>query len=308
MDKSVLVAIDGSVYSSNSLDYLIKIFGTNDHLHINLVSVVSAGGSDQDWMFDVDPLREQSPQAEKKSRIAHRYLKDAKARLVRNGFPKENINHTTKTSSAGIATTLHHEAVHGQYDAILVGRRGIGKVGGMFFGSTSAEIIGKCHEIPLWVIDGEVASRRFLLAVQSSPESLMAADHLAYTLRGINDVEVCLYHSNTMFGKQTAVDKKYFHNQWGKEWCDKHLDLENFLFYAHAQILIDNGIPKNRIFQLPTQMHMNVSSDLLRQAKKHNCGTIVLGRRGRETEKGLLKGVSDRTLEHADNISIWLVG
>ncbi len=308
MDKTVLVAIDGSVYSSNSLDYLIKFFSTDDNFNIHLISVVSASGNGQDWAFDVDPYRKQSPQTEKKSRIAHRYLKDAKARLVRNGFHKDKIHYTTKTSSTGIATTIHHEANHGQYDAVLIGRRGIGTVGGMFFGSTSSEIINKCHEIPIWVIDGEVSSRRFLLAVQSRPESLMAADHLAFILKNHSDAEVCLYHSNSMFGKQMITDKKEFYSQWGQEWCEKYLDLENFLFYAHAQVLMDNGIAKSRIFQLPAQMHLDVSADLLRQAKKHNCGTIVLGRRGQQSDKGLLKGVSDRTLQQAHNISIWLVG
>ncbi|WP_035273871.1 universal stress protein [Desulfogranum japonicum] len=308
MKKSILVAIDGSVYSSNSLDYLIKIFGPLANLNIHLFSVVQAGSSGQDWMFEVDPLREKTPLAEKKTHLAHRYLKDAKARLLRNGFSKEDVDYSVKTSVSGITTAIHHEANHGNYDALLLGRRGIGAMGTMLFGSTSMELIEKCHEVPLWITDGEVNSNRFLLAVQSKPESLMAADHLAFILNDHPEVEICLYHSNSMFGQQEPSPKEHFHGQWGKEWCDQYLDLENFLFYAHAQILKDNGISPSRITQLPAQMHVDPGFDLLRQAKKYNCGTIVIGRRGRGTDKGLLKGVSDRTVQKAQNVAVWLVG
>ena len=308
MKKTVLVAIDGSVYSSNSLDYLIKLFDNDSSFHIHLISVVPSGGSSQDWMFDVDPLRQQSPLTEKRSRVAHRYLKNAKARLIRNGFPKDQVSYSAKTSSTSISTALHQEANQGQYDSILIGRRGIGTVGGLFFGSTSGDFIEKCHEIPMWIIDGEIVSRRFLLAVQSQPESLMAADHLAFMLQDHPRAEICLYHSNNMFGRQQPAKPEHFHPQWGEQWCEQYLDLENFLFYAHAQVLIDNGIPRNRISQLPAQMHLDVGADLLRQAKRHNCGTIVIGRRGRQVGKGLLKGVSDRAVQQAQNIAIWLVG
>ena len=181
-------------------------------------------------------------------------------------------------------------------------------MGTMLFGSTSMELIEKCHETPLWITDGEVNSNRFLLAVQSRPESLMAADHLAFILSDRPEVEICLYHSNTVFGRQEPSPKEHFHGQWGKEWCDQYLDMENFLFYAHAQVLKDNGISPSRITQLPARMHVDVGFDLLRQAKKYNCGTIVIGRRGRSVDKGLLKGVSDRTVQKAQDVSVWLVG
>ncbi|WP_028582958.1 universal stress protein [Desulfogranum mediterraneum] len=308
MEKKVLVAIDGSVYSSNSLDYLIKIFARDSDFHVHLLSIVAAGGSSQDWMFDVDPLRQQSPAAEKRSRTAHRYLKDARERLARNGFAKEQISFSSTTTSSGVAAAIHQHATQGHYDGVLIGRRGVGTVGGMFLGSTSSELLQKCHEIPLWIIDGEVASQRFLLAVQSQPESLMAADHLAYMLKDHNGAEICLYHSNSMFGRQAPAAAETFHDRWGQQWCEQYLDLENFLFYAHAQVLRDHGFPGQRISQLPAQMHLDVGFDLLRQAKRYNCGTVVIGRRGRQSTKGLFKGVSDRTVQQASNIATWLVG
>jgi nucleotide-binding universal stress UspA family protein len=307
MEKTILVAIDGSVYSSNSLDYLAKLFSADHNLAIHLLSVVSAGDGGKDWMFDVDPYRTQSPAAEKQAHLAHRHLKEAEDRLIRHGFAKEKIESRVQTASK-ICDAIRAEAERGNYDSVLIGRRGLGSMGDLFFGSTSGELVEKCHAIPLWIVDGTISSNRFLLAVQSQPASLMAADHLAFILKDHPNAEICLYHSNSVFGRQQPAKVEAFHKQWGKSWCDQYLDIDNYLFFAHAQLLVDNGIPRNRITQLPTQMHLDVSADLLRQAKEYKCGTIVIGRRSRDSGKSLIKGVSDRTLNQAHNVAVWLAG
>ena len=307
MDRTILVAIDGSVYSSNSLDYLAKLFSSDRRLNIHLLHVVSSGGADKDWMNDVDPLRAQMPGNDKRSVQARKHLKEAQERLLRCGFLEEQIQTRTKSASA-ICNAIREEAERGNYDAVLIGRRGLGAMGNMFFGSTSSDLIEKCHNSPLWIVDGNISATRFLLAVHSQPSSLMAADHLAFILKGHPNAEIYLYHSNSVFGQQTPAKPEAFHAQWGKEWCDRYLDLDNFLFYAHAQLLTDNGFSRHRIKQLPAQMHLDVGSDLLKQAKQHHCGTIVIGRRRRDLSRGQLKGVSDKTVKQAQNVAVWLAG
>ena len=308
MKKKILVAVDGSVYSSNSLDYLIRLFKNDSNLNIQLLSIVSAGSSDQNWMLDVDPLRTESPVVELRKAKAERYLRDAMARLLRNGFTEDQIDFLVESSSASFATSIHHHANKGIYDGLLIGRRGVGRVGEMFMGSVSADLITKCHEVPLWIIDGEVTSTRFLLAVHCTPQSLLAADHLAFIMQKNPETRVYLYHSSSVFGSTQAAPSEEFHAQWGEQWCNEHLDLDNNLYKAHTRILVDNGIPEEKISQITPRMDLDASHDLLRQAKKHGCGTVLIGRRGREVEKGLLGGVSDRTTQHAQNMAVWLVG
>ncbi len=308
MNKKILVAVDGSVYSSNSLDYLIRLFKNDPNLSIQLLSIVSAGSTDQNWMLDVDPLRTESPVVELRRAKAERYLKDARARLLRNGLDEDQVDTLVESSSASFATSIHHHANKGIYDGLLIGRRGVGKVGEMFLGSVSAELMIKCHEVPLWIIDGEVSSTTFLLAVHRTPQSMMAADHLAFIMQHNPETRVYLYHSSAVFGSTPPARPEDFHAQWGEEWCGEHLDLDDHLYRAHTRILVDNGIPVENISRIPPHMDLDASHDLLRQAKKHGCGTVVIGRRGREAVKGLLGGVSDRTTQNAQNMAVWLVG
>lgn len=308
MDKKILIAIDGSAYSSNSLDYLIRLFKNNESLSVHLLSIISSAAGDQSWMFDVDPLRQHSPATERRRSTAEKYLKDARARLVRNGFNENNITFRAEITSASIATAIHAEANRGAYDGLLIGRRGIGKVGEMFFGSVSSYLVEKCHDVPLWIIDGAITSAHFLLAVQTKPHSLMAADYLGYIIKNEPGSKILLYHSSVLFGGKAKTKVEDFHDPWGKDWCDQHIDLDTRLYHAHTQILLDNGIEAERIHALPTRTDLEASRDLLRQARKHQCGTIVIGRRPRSEDKGIFGGVSDRALQQAEDIALWLVG
>lgn len=308
MNKKILVAVDGSVYSSNSLDYLIRLFRQGRDFTIDLISAVSTGSCDRDWMMEMDsPHTDISAVQQRKAR-AESYLKDAKARLVRNGFPEEQVDFFVRAKESAVTTSIYSFAEKGLYDGLLVGRRGVGMVGEMFLGSVSADLVRKCHEVPVWIIDGDVTSTSFLLAAHSSPRSLMAADHLAYILNSNPKIEIYIYHSSSVFGSTAPAPAEEFHSRWGEEWCEKHLDLDTCLYQAHTRVLIENGIPEKRIIHIPPHRDLDASHDLLRQAKKHNCGTIVIGRRGKEVEKGILGGVSDRTAQHAQNMAVWLVG
>lgn len=165
----------------------------------------------------------------------------------------------------------------------------MGMVGEMFMGSVSADLIRQCHEVPIWLLDGEITSSSCLLAVHGTPESLRAADHLAFVLQDSPHTHIFLYHSSSTFGSNSTVQAADFYTQWGKEWCDQHLDLDNNLYNAHASILTDQGIKPENITHLPPHMGLSTGYDLMREAKKNNCGTLVIGRRGRDVEKGIFR-------------------
>ncbi len=295
MNKQILVAVDGSVYSSNSLDYLICLFRNNDMFHIDLIGTVRDSGA-------------LHPEKKNREENTRNYLQDARSRLLRNGFQEGQVTFCVQTSAAAPATTIHNYARRGNYDALLVGRRGVGRMGEIFMGSVSADLIRKCHEVPLWIIDGNVSSTRFLLAAHSSPGSLMAADHLAFILHNRPKTDIYIYHSSAVFGSEPPAPAERFYRRWGEEWCNRHLDLDRHLYQAHTRILVEGGIPEQQIRHIPPQRDFDAGHDLVRQAEKHDCGTVVIGRRGREAVKGLMGGVSDRTTQNAQNLTVWLVG
>jgi len=298
--------VDGSAYSAQSLDYLGRLYGGDPDCGVELLTVVSSASA-QSWMLDVDPHRKQPPEVERRVHKAERYLREAKERLARHGFHNERVKYLVLSSGGGIGPSILRHASSGLFDALLVGRRGVGRIGEMFFGSVSAHLLENCFDTPLWIIDGEVVPARFLLAVHCSTRSLFAADHLGYMLRGRPEAEVLLYHSSSLFQTRHELDLDTLRSRWGEEWCRDHLDPDDQLFHAHQQILRDAGIPPERIVRLPRGHDLDAGHDLLRQAHKHSCGTVIIGRRGPESARRFLSSVSQRTLHLAENLAAWIV-
>ncbi|OQX05471.1 MAG: hypothetical protein BWK76_27460 [Desulfobulbaceae bacterium A2] len=304
--KKILAAVDGSAYSSQSLAYLSRLYGDDQDCDVELLHVVSASSS-QTWMLEVDPYRSRPPEVERRLLAAQRYQNEAKDRLLRHGFSEQRVCCQALATSAGVATTIQHHAASGLYDALLIGRRGVGRIGEMLFGSVSAWLLEKCFDIPLWIVDGDVQTNRFLLAVHGSTRSLFAADHLGYMLQNRGETEILLYHSSALLQTRQDLDLTILHARWGEEWCREHLDSADNLFHAHEQILRDAGIAAERIRRLPAQHNLDASHDLLRQAKKHDCGTLVIGRRGPESTRRFLSSVSQRALQQFENLAAWIV-
>jgi nucleotide-binding universal stress UspA family protein len=296
MNKKILAAIDGSVHSLSCLDYLAHLFCNDQNFSVDLIGVVSCNSTYP------------AQQTDCKKRFSC-YLEDAKKRLQRNGFAEEQVTTSLLASPSGIAAAIHQHLFLSHYDSLLIGRRGMGRIGELFLGSVSSELLNRCHEVPTWLVDGNVASTRFLLAVHSSPCSLLAADHLAFMLQGVPNVEIFLYHSFALFGSKPSASLENFHKQLGKDWCNKHLDFDTCLYQAHTQLLLENGITEEQITPILPRHDFEVSHDLLRHAEKHDCGTIVVGRRGAcEAKNFFLGGVSDRMIRQAENLAIWIIG
>ena len=311
MQKKILIAVDGSPYSTHSLRYLGQLFQQLPEIHFHLLSLIPAsnlGSAARDWLNEAELLNTVSPATRNLLATQKKYMLQATDTLKRLGIAEEQIHTSVRLSQHSVAQEIIREARQGKYDALLIGRRGIGKLEEIIMGSVSATILEKCHDVPLWIIDGQVDSRRFLVPVDGTSHSLKAIDHLAFILAGNPFAEVTLFYSKALLGSRPAIEPKDFYSTWGEAWCEEHLRREDSLFHAPKQILIDGGFPAERIFRLETSMGIDPSRQILRQALIDDFGTIVMGRRGEEVNKGIFRGVSDRVLLMAEKVAIWIVG
>jgi hypothetical protein len=71
--------------------------------------------------------------------------------------------------------------------------------------------------------------------------------------------------------------------------------------------LHEAGIPKDQIIILPEATHINESSSIISKARRHQCGTIVMGRRA-GIARGLWGEVATRTIKHTQDMALWIVG
>lgn len=310
MERTILVAIDGSVYSRYALHYLATLFAGQPEVRLHLLSLVQSGGqpAGSEWLSEQELLNTMSQATRKHVQEQHQCVASGAEFLVRHGFAPAQITTSARLARGNVAREILHEARSGRYDALLVGRRGIGKLEEMILGSVSATLLEKCHDVPLWIIDGEISSRKILVPVDGTFHSLMAVDHLAFILGGNPHAEVTLFHSAAMLANRPEIRPEQFYAQWGREWCDTHLSRPDSLFHAPRQILVEGGFPAERILWLQTMKGIDPSRQILRQALLDGFGTIVMGRRPGDVDKGLFRGVSDRVLLMAEQVAVWIVG
>ena len=310
MQKKILVALDGSVHSNNVLRYIDLIFKDLPDIHLHLLSIVptSALPAGREWMHEGDIMNSLSKEAGNKYRFRQKYLQQAVKQLAQSGIQEDHITTSVQLSRMAVAKDILNLARKGLYDAILLGRRGLSKLEELMIGSVSSELVGKSHDVPLWVLAGRVRSNKFLVPVDGSFHCLKAIDHLSHILKGNPHAEVTLFHSSAMMASDPDVSPMDFYDQWGQKWCEEHLGRPDSLFHAPKQMLIDNDFPENKIYWLHTFKGIYPSRQILRQAMIDNFGTIVLGRRGEEEKKGFFKGVSDQVLLMAEDMAVWILG
>lgn len=310
MERKILVAVDGSSYSNNTLQYLGSLFAPVPEMKLHLLSVIACSSlpAGKEWLGELELMNILPSEAQKRLRTAKTYMNTATARLEKLGIAAERVTTEVRLARIALADDILNQARQGLFDAVVIGRRGLSKLEELVMGSVSAALFEKAHDVPLWIIDGQVDSRKFLVPIDGSFCSLMAVDHLSHILAGSSHCRITLFHSTAMLSTVRTIDPQVLYDRWGREWCEEHLGRPDSLFHAPKQILVESGIPEENIAWLHTAKGIEAARQILRQALIDDYGTIVIGRRGEEVRKGLFRGVSDRVVLMGDQVAIWIVG
>ena len=183
MERKILAAVDGSLFSFNALRYLSHLFTDLKGINVHLLCVVPAGPVTigTEWLKEEERMSMVSKPVRIKLSAARRFMEEAVLQLGRRGIAPNQVSTSVKLSRRGVAADILSEAQKGLYDALLIGRRGVGKIEELFMGSSlSSAMAERCYGLPLWIVTGKVNSRKFLLPVDKSFNSLKAADHLGF--------------------------------------------------------------------------------------------------------------------------------
>jgi nucleotide-binding universal stress UspA family protein len=309
MERKILAAVDGSVFSFNALRYLGQLFTDLEDISVHLLYVVPCPplplGSE--WIDEKDRLLSLSPEVRGRYSRARRFMEEAVLQLGRRGIAPQQINCQVQLSRTGVAADIIYAAKKGLYDALLIGRRGVGTIEEMIGGSVSSTAAQQCDELPIWIVDGKVNARKFLLPADTSFNSLKAADHLGFILQDNPYAEIRLLHLSTLMGGNTEPDWPELHALWGEEWCNEHLHGPDSVFHAPERILLDRGVSADRISRLDEGGLFAPHKSILHKSRVDEYGTIVIGRRGKSKKKGFFRGVSDKVLNLASGVAIWIV-
>jgi nucleotide-binding universal stress UspA family protein len=309
--KKILIAVDGSSYSLQAIKYVATPC-SGAPVAVSLLHVLPMASEELLWQVSMD-ANFQSKIKERYelfndecSRAAQKFLDQAKEILVNSCYVPDLIVTMLRRWQTGIARDIIAEAQKG-YAAVVVGRRGIGKVESLMLGSVCTKVVQGVDQIPVWVIGGEILSSKMLLAVDESLNSrqavIYAAPYAAQT-----GAEITLLHvvrkffpgwSPYLTSAGEAIETELHENLKAKI---------QGMFDEYQGYLENAGVTSDRIKTLCKFGSYSRAAEILVTAREGNYGTVIMGRRGISAVRQFIMGrVTTKVLNGAEGLAVWIV-
>ena len=309
MQKKIVLAVDNTRPSRRALDYVRQLSSAINDLHYVLFHIqpmISLFLQEEARKSSL--ARTQLDKVLKKNKeVAAKLLDDYRSGLEQHGIEPDRIECVTKTRNLGYAKDIIELAQKEQYDAVVVGRRGISGLQKMYSGSVTTDILEQSQVIPVWLVDGEVPSGEMLMAIDGSEASLRAVDHVSFILSHRPDARLTLLHVSSNARNYCEIDLKEQPNPELEDIVARGDKACIDQFYPHAMKKFeDAGIPKEQIRVETVRGGRRIGKTIMEFAQKGNYSTVIVGRRG--VNKSFFMGSASRyMINKISNGALWMV-
>ena len=306
MEKKILLAVDDSRHSKNAILYAVHLSSFVKNLHYVLFHVQPAIS-----LFLTDEAKksltaksELDNLLKKNDQSARRFLESYRDKMVQMGIVPDRIEMITRARNLGLAKDIIDFGQNRNFDAIVVGRRGLSRLQEMYMGSVTTNVLEHSQVIPVWLVDGDVGTTEILLAIDGSESALRTIDHVRFMISNNPEVHLTLLHvasSARNFNPDQELNPELEQIlARGDKAC-----IEQFYPYA-IQKFKEVGIFENQIEMKTVKGGRQAGKAILDFARKGNYGTIVMGRRG--ISKAFFMGsVSRYIINRISNCALWIV-
>jgi nucleotide-binding universal stress UspA family protein len=303
----IVVGVDGSEDALKALDFLGLIYGSKSGLEIVLLHVLPT--LPQILITDVNrQTKLRLLDVEKKSvQVAERILSEAKDILRKKGFEEEQIRSLHRKKQIGIALDICNLAADKRADSVLISAKGRSKLEAFFSGGVANRMLEYCRVCPVWIVEGSVKSKKVLIAMDRSENAFRAVGHAGYMLSG-TDCQVTLFHSKRHLRRFVPQEIIAAAPELEELWANKAGEQIAPYMKKAKEMLLEAGIPEAQIKTKVVDGTRDAASDILREAKSNNYGTVVLGRQGHSAVKEIFMGsVTRKVLQDCAGMAVWLV-
>lgn len=306
MEKKILLAVDDSRHSKHAIYYAASVSSFVKNLHYVLFHVqpVISFFLKEEARKSLKAKRKLESVVKKNKESALGLLENYKDEMVQVGIDSDRIEIVTRTRKLGLGKDIIDFGQSRNFDAIVVGRRGLSRLQEMYMGSVTSNVLEHSRVIPVWLVDGGVNATEILVAIDGSESSLHTIDHISFMVSNNPDVRLTLLHVSSS-ARNFNLDE------------EPNPELEQIVargdkasieqFYPHAkQKFKDVGISEDQIEMKTVKGGRRAGKAILDFALKGNYGTVIIGRRG--VNKAFFMGsVSRYIINRVSNRALWIV-
>jgi nucleotide-binding universal stress UspA family protein len=308
VEKRILIAVDGSVYSRKAMEYaagigsVVKDVGyTLLHIHPKVSEYLV-----EDAKRDLQAIATLKKVSNKNHEESIRLLDKSKKVLVKMGIGDDRIETVSQKQTRGTAKAILDHGKKSLCDAIVLGRRGVSRLAESFMGSITNSVLEHTDDTPVWAIGGDAKPSKIMIAVDGSESSLRAVDHVSFMLGDNPDSEITLLHVTPRLRDYCSVD----FDEKGDPMKEVILSGDKQCvgsFYIHArETFAKAGMDESQIDIQEVTTTLNIGKTIVDEAMKGGFSTVVVGRKGMNNSF-FMGSVSSRVLANAKDCAVWLV-
>ncbi len=287
VEKHLLVTISDDINALFGLRFVYNLLARRDLTRITLFSVAPRNGDELALGGPFNPGQDglnyvAAPQSIPSSLTA------ARDWLLSMGFPADRVFLKSAPSQLGTVKDIAMEAERGLYDAVVLGRRGLGWFDEIFQDSVTHRLLWESISFPLWVCRNPIRhGRNVLLCVDGSDQALRMADHVGFILRDEPQHSVTVFHNRA----QVRPEGQQIDDMLG----------------AAGAILAQNGIEEERINYLVKSSKHPVEL-ILREAHEAEYAAVAVGRSGGKPDSrtNLFGSISLSLLRTLEGSALWI--
>jgi nucleotide-binding universal stress UspA family protein len=312
--RKFLLTTDGSDRSLRSAAYLAGLYRDTADLEVIIFHVFPA--IPPIYTEEIhDPAVRKKFEAWKirKEEEARGYLAKAVRVLKEGGVPEGHMKTRFSAQVVGVARDIIREADGGRYDAVLMGKKGMGWLEEHFLGTISNKLLELAEGRPLWVVEGkDLNPKKVMIALDADEAALEVARFAGKMLQGLKGVEILLFHFCGPYceipGAQDSDDSREVREYF----VTRERGKISQIFAQAKKILSDSGLgdpPIQTRFEADTSLtEKKASKQILAAAAQGKFRTLILGRKGiTRAREFRLGSVCLRTVVEAENCAVWVV-
>ena len=303
--KKLLVAVDGSEESISTVNYVANVMPPTE-TEVVLFHVFSRIPETY-WDFDQSPetdvwmnkLKSDEKEHEKTIKV---FMKEARQVLLGADFREQLVSSEIRDRTRGIARDIVAEAKKG-YHTLVMGRTGTGQLNGLAVGSVANKVLGMLPTINMCVVTGNPESGEVLVALDGSEGSIRALDYLC-SMKNASNRKIILFHAMRRIGFSKFKPLEKVEKM---VWEDARKMIEPVMEDAKER-LVKAGFAESKITSKIVTGVNSRAGALIDEAKKSECGTIMVGRTGiSQVEEFNIGRVSTKVIQKAKNMAVWVI-
>lgn len=312
--KRILLATDGSEYALSASTYLTDLYKEASDVEITVLHI-SPPVPPIYREERHDPLirKVYSAWKKKKEQEAKKYIEDSVGVLQRGKFKRSHINARHVHQIVGVARDIVREADAGDYDACVIGKKGMGWFDDMFLGSITSKLLEISENHPVWLVSGKKwNSLKVLVAMDHTAQTTELARYVGEMLQGIDGVEIRFYHYCAPFAEDFTPQEREKMREIEKRIVQHEREQMRHYFGEAQKVLEDLGFNRKAVeYEFDygqSASTKKISQKILKEVQKGKHGTLVIGRKGATSAREFRLGsVAWRIATESQNCAVWVV-